>query len=102
MAKPPTSSFDSVKGPSVTLTLPLVDRTRAPSALGRQPSVVISQPAFIPSSTSLPILAMAYCDGGTFFSTDLYMLRNFMAISLSLSGAACPAGLGRTGRLVLL
>src|SRR5712671_322158 len=102
MAKPPTSSFDSVKGPSVTLNLPLVERTRAPSALGRQPSVAISQPAFMPSSTSLPIFAMASCDGGTFFSTDLYILRNFMASSFyfkwrCLSGRPWPNG--KTGSI---
>src|SRR5258705_13178130 len=84
MAKPPTNSLDSVKGPSVTLTFPLVERTRAPSALGKQPSEAISQPAFIPSSISLPILSISCCEGGAFLSTDLYMLRNFMAISLKL------------------
>src|SRR6202008_2219276 len=81
MAKPPTTSFDSVKGPSVTLTFPFADRTRAPRALGRQPSVATSQPAFIPSSISFPILFISSCDGGAFLSTDLYMLKNFMAIS---------------------
>src|ERR1700686_4916616 len=71
MANPPTTSLASVKGPSVTVTFPFELRTRAPKAVGRQPSVASSQPAFMPSSTSLPILAISSCEGGTFLSTVL-------------------------------
>src|SRR5205807_6943860 len=81
IANPPTTSFASVKGPSVTVTFPLELRTRAPSALGRQPSVANSQPALKPSSTSLPILAISSCEGGTPRSADLYILRNRMIVS---------------------
>src|SRR5215469_14043109 len=76
MAKPPTTSFVSINGPSVTLSLSPERRTRAPSALGRQPSVARSQPAFIPSSTSLPMAAISSWVGGVPRSTDLYILRN--------------------------
>jgi hypothetical protein len=44
--------------------LPADSRTRAPRALGRQPSVPSNQPAFIPSSISLPILSISACEGG--------------------------------------
>src|SRR6266404_3274365 len=81
IANPPTTSFASVQGPSVTDNLPPEWRTRAPRALGRQPSVANSQPALKPSSTSLPILAISSCEGGTPLSTDLYMLRNFILSS---------------------
>jgi len=71
IANPPTTSLASAKGPSVTVTFPFELRTRAPKAVGRQPSVASSQPAFMPSSTSLPILAISSCDGGAFLSTAL-------------------------------
>src|SRR5882757_11266571 len=63
-AKPPTSSLASVKGPSVTLKLPLVRRTRAPSALGRQPSVARRMPDLKDSSISLPIWVISPSLGG--------------------------------------
>src|SRR5882672_10833182 len=62
-------------------TLSLFHLRRA-STLPEQPSVATSQPAFIPSSIRFPILFISSCDGGAFFSTDLYMLRNFIAISV--------------------
>src|SRR5262249_49212629 len=71
MANPPTISLDSVKGPSVTVTLPSDRRTRAPSSDGRQPSVPSSQPAFMPSSINLPIVAISSGVGGLFRSTVL-------------------------------
>src|ERR1700682_1670376 len=81
MAKPPITSLDSVKGPSVTASFPPDLRTRAPRALGRQPSVATSHPAFIPSSTKLPILIISSCDGGTPFSGLLYRLKNRIVLS---------------------
>jgi hypothetical protein len=51
IANPPTSSFASVKGPSVTVKFPLELRTRAPSALGRQPSVP-NRPSCLPRQFS--------------------------------------------------
>jgi hypothetical protein len=53
------------EGPSVTVCWPLEKRTRAPSALGRQPSVPSNHPDFVPSSISFPILAISSCEGGT-------------------------------------
>src|SRR5215469_601459 len=82
MANPPTTSLASANGPSVTLTLPPARRTRAPSDEGRQPSVDNSQPAFMPSSISFPIATISSCVGGVFRSTDLYILRNRIAVSL--------------------
>src|ERR1700745_1813394 len=82
IANPPTNSLASVKGPSVTLIFPSERRTRAPRALGKQPSVATSQPALKPSSMSLPILDISSCEGGVFLSTDLYKLRNFMSFIL--------------------
>src|SRR6266702_4160737 len=90
IANPPTTSFASVKGPSVTVNFPLELRTRAPRALGRQPSVANSQPALKPSSTSLPILAISSCEGGAFLSADLYMLRNFILSSPCFEFGTAP------------
>src|SRR5271165_3534613 len=42
----------------------------------------------MPSSTSLPMLHISSSEGGLLFSTDLYMLRNFMTISLVSLGSA--------------
>src|SRR5260370_23488012 len=91
MAHPPTTSLASVKGPSVTVTFPLDLRTRAPRALGKQPSVANSHPAFMPSSISLPIAVISSCEGGVFLSTDLYMLRNFILSSPCFEFGAAPA-----------
>src|SRR5215510_5905163 len=82
-AIPPTTSLASVKGPSVTLNLPSVRRTRAPFELGRQPSVASSFPDFKPSSTSFPILAISSCVGGVPSGLlDLYKHRNRMTYLL--------------------
>jgi hypothetical protein len=69
--------------PSVTLTFPLVEGTPAERAWQAALSGT-SQPAFIHSSISLPILSISSCDGGAFLSTFLYMLGNFIAIFLYL------------------
>src|SRR5216683_1109390 len=63
-AKPPTISLASVKGPSVTLNAPSVLRMRAPSALGRQPSVARSVPDLKDSSMNFPISAISPWVGG--------------------------------------
>jgi hypothetical protein len=70
-AKPAINSFDSVNGPSVTTTFSPERRTRAPSALGRHPSVASRTPAFMLSSISFSILAMWSSVGGVFVSTVL-------------------------------
>src|SRR5215831_16027916 len=76
MANPPTTSLASVKGPSVTLTLSPERLTRAPSAVGKHPSVASSQPALNPSSTNFPIVAISSGVGGVLRSTCLWILRN--------------------------
>src|ERR1700722_14000721 len=88
MARPPTTSLDSLNGPSVTLISPLERRTRAPMAVGMQPSRGSKEPALMPSSTSLFMSHISCSEGGRTFSTDLYMLRNFMTISLVSLGSA--------------
>ena len=64
-AKPPTISFASVKGPSVTVNWPLESRSLAPRALGRHPSVAITTPDFSIFSTYLPISSISFWVGGT-------------------------------------
>ena len=54
--KPATSSFVSVKGPSVTVRLPSAENLmRAPFELGWSPSAASSTPAFTSSSLNFPI-----------------------------------------------
>src|SRR6185503_818872 len=55
IAKPPTTSLVSVNGPSVVDSLPPRRRTRAPSAVGRSPAVLINVPSRVISSMSLPM-----------------------------------------------
>src|ERR1700676_2667668 len=83
MAKPPTSSFVSAKGPSITVNLPSSSRTRAPAELGRHPSVAISQPSFIASPISFPISAISCCVGGRSGLPGLYKHKNRMVVFLS-------------------
>src|SRR5262245_4764584 len=59
-----TSSFDSVKGPSVTVTFPPSSRTRLPFELGCSPSVASNTPAFVISSMNVPIRSMRSLLGG--------------------------------------
>src|SRR5262245_59809838 len=65
MAYEATSSFDSVNGPSVTVTLPPATRMRAPFALGCSPSVATNTPAFDTSSMNTPIRCISSGLGGT-------------------------------------
>ena len=55
IAKPPITSFDSMNGPSVTVTLPPASLTRAPRALGRHPSVATSTPAMAGPTMRAPL-----------------------------------------------
>src|SRR5580698_5555917 len=83
MAKPPTNSLVSAKGPSVTLNFPSESRTRAPAELGRQPSVATSQPDFMPSSTSFPIFVISSWVGGRSGLPGLYKHKNRIVRFLS-------------------
>ncbi len=64
MAKPPTTSLASVKGPSVTVTLPSESRTRAPAEVGCRPTPsTITQPALPASCTSWSMASKNALDG---------------------------------------
>src|SRR5688572_27094037 len=82
IAKPPTSSFASVNGPSVTVILSPDFRTRAPSALGRHPSVEIRVPSFMLFSISFSIREISSRVGGTLRSTVLKIDRYRMTFLL--------------------
>src|SRR5437879_4584925 len=101
-AKPPTSSLASVKGPSVTLKFPPVRRTRAPSALGRQPSVARRMPDLKDSSISLPIWVISPSLGGVPSGLSdlkrhrkrmLFLLDFFLGIFWELVSVRLLAGL---------
>src|SRR5207248_2241960 len=64
IAKPPMTSLVSENGPSVTVILPFLSRTRTPSLLGNRPPVSTSVPSFCDFSTNLPIASISACGGG--------------------------------------
>src|SRR5439155_198363 len=77
---PATSSFDSVKGPSMTVRFPPANLTRAPSALGWRPERSSRTPAFASSSLYLPIAASSSSLGSwPGFGSPLIIMRNRMA-----------------------
>src|ERR1700730_4171312 len=63
IAQPPITSLASVKGPSVTVILPLVRRTRTPSLLGSRPPVSTRLPSLRDFSTNLPMASMSAAGG---------------------------------------
>src|SRR6266404_225363 len=64
IAQPPITSLLSVKGPSVTVILPLASRTRTPSLLGSRPPVSTRIPSLSDFSTNLPIASIKAGGGG--------------------------------------
>src|SRR6266550_993290 len=56
------TSLASVKGPSVTVILPLDSRARAPRAVGPRPPIPTITPCLLPSSPSFTILSMSAGD----------------------------------------
>src|SRR6266542_3956678 len=79
---PATSSFDSVKGPSMTVRFPPENLTRAPSALGWRPERSSRTPAFASSSLYLPIAASSSSLGSwPGFGSPLIIKRNRMVLS---------------------
>src|SRR5689334_8990553 len=88
------TSFVSTNGPSVTVTFPpALLCTRTPVAPKCTPSVAISHPAFMPSSMSLPIVAISASVGGWFVGWCVKMLMKRMSVLL---GSSCPATICRT------
>src|SRR4051794_18999885 len=80
-------SFASVKGPSVTVTLPPADLMRKPFELGSRPPVASTTPAFVISSIIWPILAMRPGLGGmpaSEFLSALTIIMNRIVIPLLL------------------
>src|ERR1700692_3156962 len=77
-ANPPITSLASEKGPSVTVSLPPVSRSRAPAALGMRPPVSTNTPALVASSPSLSIASISAFGGGPSgeFSVVLTMFMN--------------------------
>src|SRR5215469_18778271 len=63
IAQPPMTSLASVKGPSVTVILPLVSRTRAPSLVGSKPPVSTRVPSCNDFWTNLPIASISAAGG---------------------------------------
>jgi hypothetical protein len=100
-AYPPITSFASVNGPSVTRDSPPAGLcTRTPIEPKLTPSVAMSQPAFIPSSTSLCMVATSASEGGRLVGSWVKMLMKRMSIS---SGLRSRVGISvsikrRTGR----
>src|SRR5690349_9031518 len=69
--KPATSSFDSVKGPSVTVGVPPENFTRLPLDVGCRPSPASMTPAFTSSSLNLPMSVRSFVSGSTPASDSL-------------------------------
>ena len=77
------TSFASANGPSVTVTLPAELRcTRTPVAPKLTPSVASSHPAFMPSSTSLPMAAISSFVGPRLIGSCVKMLMKRISIPL--------------------
>src|SRR5262249_16812170 len=84
------SSWDSVKGPSITVNWPGASRTRLPFELGCSPSVASITPAFVISSMNSPILSMSLRLGGA-PASELSSALSMPRIPIVLS----PSGSGR-------
>src|SRR5262245_47050556 len=81
-ANPPTTSFASANGPSITPTFPFVKRTWVLIDRGASPPVRIIRPAFTSASASRAITSISGLGGGPGFSTaDLTNIMNFMGSS---------------------
>src|SRR6266849_3835779 len=80
-AYPPTISLASVKGPSVTVTLPPESRTRAPSAVGPSPPPPSMEPFLLASSLSFEMASINSLGGGPERSADLTIIMNFIILS---------------------
>src|SRR5580700_2706866 len=100
IANPPISSFVSANGPSVTVNFPSESRTRAPAALGRHPSVAISQPASITSPINFPISAISCWVGGRSGLPGLYKHKNRIVVFLSLKRSTDTSNKGGQDRQV--
>src|ERR1700722_4743026 len=84
------SSLASVNGPSITVGLPLENRTRAPFEVGLSPAPSRRTPAFINSSLYLPIAESSSLRGVTPASEPL------LALSIRMNRlAASPLGGGQ-------
>src|SRR4029077_8370722 len=77
-AKPPIISLASVKGPSITVTLPPERRTRAPCAVGLGPPFPSMVPALASSSAILAMASINGLGGGPCFSECLTIIMNRM------------------------
>src|SRR5207247_11303488 len=75
---PATSSFVSVKGPSITVRFPPENLTREPFELGCSPSPASITPALTSSSLNFPISVRIFLLGRTPASESLFALTSTM------------------------
>src|SRR5260370_6024076 len=87
-AYPPITSLASLKGPSITVSLPPALLTRKPLALAPRPPVWISEPSLSESAMSLPIASWSACGTGPWFSADFTIDMNGMLTSPPPGGPA--------------
>src|SRR6266516_236277 len=78
------TSLASVKGPSVTVILPLDSRARAPRAVGPRPPIPTITPCLLPSSPSFTILSMSAGDGCAPVSRVFTIVMNRMLFPRAL------------------
>src|SRR5215472_3932837 len=90
------TSLASVKGPSITLTLPPESRTRAPCAVGPSPPPPIIVPAFVASLASASMASINSFGGGPCFSACLtnimyriFPLLFYEVVSRALEQSVC-------------
>jgi hypothetical protein len=95
-----STSFVSANGPSVTVNFPSESRTRTPAALGRHPSVAISQPASMASPINFPISAISCWVGGRSGLPGLYKHKNRIVVFLSLKRSTDTSNKGGQDRQV--
>src|SRR5262245_24068440 len=79
-AYPPMTSFASVNGPSSTVSLPPVSRTRPPFAVGASPPLSTRTPACAASIPRFMIASISALGGGPEFSADFTIVMNFIAV----------------------
>src|SRR5580704_9310899 len=102
MAKPPTSSFVSAKGPSMTDVFPPDTRMRAPCELGRRPPELTVNPALLASSPRFSTAAINVGFGGlpaseSFVAFTIIMNRTVLSLNKFgreiVNGSSLPLGL---------
>src|SRR5712691_804037 len=94
---PATSSFVSLKGPSITVRFPLENLTRAPFELAWSPSPASITPAFTSSSLNFPMSVRIFLSGRTPASEFLSALTSTMN-RIAMSPSTYTTNNGRPDR----